>query len=95
MGDVYVLAKQGAGLASKLEAAKWFAKMGNLEPKEEKSSSVLGAGFSITVDLGGGASLTIGAHPGAAEKVVDGEVVPEHIASMPFTPGELSQQAAA
>jgi len=102
IGDVYVLAKaKDTGLTTKLDAAKWFAKMGNLEPKEEKSSALLGAGFSITIDMGDGKSVTLssnGQGEGAIpERVIDGEAteIPGHILSMPFAPGELAMQAAA
>lgn len=104
IGDVYVLAKaKDTGLTTKLDAAKWFAKMGNLEPKEEKSSALLGAGFSITIDMGDGKSVTLSggggnpAPPPSSERVIDGEVteIPGHVLSMPFAPGELAMQAAA
>lgn len=100
IGDVYVMAKaKDTGLTSKLDAAKWFAKMGNLEPKEEKSSSLLGAGFSITIDMGDGKSITMstaGALP-QAERAIDAEAfeIPAHVARMPFAPGELSLSEAA
>lgn len=103
IGDVYVMAKaKDTGLTSKLDAAKWFAKMGNLEPKEEKSSALLGAGFSITIDMGDGKSVTMtaGASPLPVEKTIDAESagpveLPAHLVGMPFTPGELAFQASA
>jgi hypothetical protein len=39
-------------LSQRLEALKTFAKLGNLEPKEVKSSVGAGTGFSIQINLG-------------------------------------------
>lgn len=61
IGDVYVRAKAAdVGLGGKLEAAKFFAKMGNLEPREDKAA-MLGAAFQISIDMGDGKTITIGA----------------------------------
>jgi N-acetylglutamate synthase-like GNAT family acetyltransferase len=41
-----------AATATTLEVAKWLAKMGQLEPKEEKvGPAQVGTGFSVTINL--------------------------------------------
>ena len=60
IGDVYVHAKRpDVGLGGKLEAAKFFSKMGGLEPKEDKTLGI-GAGFMLSIDMGDGQRITIG-----------------------------------
>lgn len=67
--DVYIMAKDSeATLPQKLDALKTFAKLGELEPKPDKSAAA-GGGFSITINLGD-KTLTL-----SQEKVVEGEVL--------------------
>lgn len=62
--DVYLMAKgSNVPLMQKAEVATRLAKLGGLEPKEEKGAGAAGPGFQISINLGGSAPLTLNAGP--------------------------------
>lgn len=59
LDKVYVQAASAdASLSQRHDVLKTLIKAGGLEPKEEKQSN-LGPGFSISIDLGGGNTLSL------------------------------------
>jgi hypothetical protein len=59
LDQVYLLASSpDASLGQKHEVLKTLSKLGGLEPKEEKQVQT-GPGFSISIDLGGGQSISL------------------------------------
>jgi len=59
LDQVYLLASSpDASLGQKHEVLKTLSKLGGLEPKEEKQVHT-GPGFSISIDLGGGQSISL------------------------------------
>jgi hypothetical protein len=59
LDQVYLLASSpDASLGQKHEVLKTLSKLGGLEPKEEKQVQS-GPGFSISIDLGGGQSISL------------------------------------
>ncbi len=59
LDQVYLLASSSdASLSQKHEVLKTLSKLGGLEPKEEKQVHT-GPGFSISIDLGGGQSISL------------------------------------
>lgn len=58
--DIFVAAKGNATLVQKLQVAVAMARLGGLEPKEDKSTSV-GPSFQINIDLGGAQSVSLSA----------------------------------
>lgn len=63
--------KDDVGLTTKMDAAKWFAKMADYEPKQNVAIGS-GAGFSITINIPGSDPQTV-----AVGTTIDGEVVAE------------------
>lgn len=63
LDQVYVTAASGeASLSQKHEVLKTLIKAAGLEPKEEKVKDT-GPGFSISIDLGGGQSISLSNQP--------------------------------
>lgn len=66
-------------LLQKIEALRFFSKMGELEPQPKAAVANTGPGFSITIDLGGGSKTTtpvvVDVKPTAVEQVEDVSVV--------------------
>jgi hypothetical protein len=61
LDQVYLAASHAdASLAQKHDVLKTLIKAGGLEPKEERAST-LGPGFQITIDMGGGQSISLSA----------------------------------
>lgn len=61
LDQVYLSASSSeASLAQKHDVLKTLIKAGGLEPKEERTST-LGPGFQITIDMGGGQSISLSA----------------------------------
>ncbi len=75
LDQVYLAASHAdASLAQKHDVLKTLIKAGGLEPKEERSST-LGPGFQITIDMGGGHSISLSAGntPAAPPVTIDAE----------------------
>jgi len=71
---VYVTAASGdASLSQKHEVLKTLIKAAGLEPKEEKVKDV-GPGFSISIDLGGGQSVSLTNQQSFTPVTLDAEV---------------------
>lgn len=63
LDQVYLLASSpDASLGQKHEVLKTLSKLGGLEPKEEKHTHT-GPGFSISIDLGDGQSISLSNNP--------------------------------
>jgi hypothetical protein len=74
LDQVYVTAASGdASLSQKHEVLKTLIKAAGLEPKEEKVKDV-GPGFSISIDLGGGQSVSLTNQQGFTPVTLDAEV---------------------
>lgn len=80
--DIFIGAKSTeVGFQGKLDTIKFLAKVGNLEPKEEKNV-VAPTGFSITINLGGN-KVTLG-----QTNTID--VTPTEIEELPELPAHLT-----
>jgi hypothetical protein len=74
LDQVYVTAASGdASLSQKHEVLKTLIKAAGLEPKEEKVKDT-GPGFSISIDLGGGQSVSLTNQQGFTPVTLDAEV---------------------
>lgn len=74
LDQVYVTAASGdASLSQKHEVLKTLIKAAGLEPKEEKVKDV-GPGFSISIDLGGGQSVSLTNQQSFTPVTLDAEV---------------------
>ena len=76
LSDVYLKAKEeGSSFHTQLESLKFFAKAAGFEapPKEEQST---GSQFSITINLGGGKSVHVGASITQPQNIIDVEPEP-------------------
>jgi hypothetical protein len=74
LDQVYVTAASGdASLSQKHEVLKTLIKAAGLEPKEEKLKDT-GPGFSISIDLGGGQSVSLTNQQGFTPVTLDAEV---------------------
>jgi hypothetical protein len=66
MDKAYLMASDNAaGFGQVIEAIKVFAKLGGLEPKEERKVDA-GPGFQITIDLGEGNTVSLSNGPSQA-----------------------------
>ena len=74
LDQVYLsAASTDASLSQKHEVLKTLIKAAGLEPKEEKVKDV-GPGFSISIDLGGGQSVSLTNQQGFTPVTLDAEV---------------------
>jgi hypothetical protein len=74
LDQVYVTAASGdASLSQKHEVLKTLIKAAGLEPKEEKLKDT-GPGFSISIDLGGGQSISLSNQQTITPVTLDAEV---------------------
>lgn len=74
LDQVYVTAASGeASLSQKHEVLKTLIKAAGLEPKEEKVKDA-GPGFSISIDLGGGQSISLSNQQTLTPVTLDAEV---------------------
>jgi hypothetical protein len=74
LDQVYVTAASGeASLSQKHEVLKTLIKAAGLEPKEEKVKDT-GPGFSISIDLGGGQSISLSNQQTLTPVTLDAEV---------------------
>jgi hypothetical protein len=74
LDQVYVTAASGdASLSQKHEVLKTLIKAAGLEPKEEKLKDT-GPGFSISIDLGGGQSVSLTNQQSFTPVTLDAEV---------------------
>jgi hypothetical protein len=74
LDQVYLsAASTDASLNQKHEVLKTLIKAAGLEPKEEKAKDV-GPGFSISIDLGGGQSVSLTNQQGFTPVTLDAEV---------------------
>ena len=74
LDQVYLSAASGdASLSQKHEVLKTLIKAAGLEPKEEKVKDT-GPGFSISIDLGGGQSVSLTNQQGFTPVTLDAEV---------------------
>ena len=74
LDQVYVTAaSQDASLNQKHEVLKTLIKAAGLEPKEEKVKDT-GPGFSISIDLGGGQSISLSNQQTITPVTLDAEV---------------------
>jgi hypothetical protein len=74
LDQVYVTAASGdASLNQKHEVLKTLIKAAGLEPKEEKIKDT-GPGFSISIDLGGGQSISLSNQQTISPVTLDAEV---------------------
>ena len=73
LDQVYLAASQSdASLSQKHDVLKTLIKAGGLEPKEERAST-LGPGFQITIDMGGGQSISLSSGGAAPPQTIDVE----------------------
>lgn len=74
LDQVYLAASQSdASLAQKHDVLKTLIKAGGLEPKEERQGAA-GPGFQITIDMGGGQSISLSSGaPPARPQAIDVE----------------------